>query len=157
MDRIDPESMGDRYAESVRPRVAKLLKLLKLDLVYTRAEGDQMEYVDGDATRPVIDLLGGYGSTLLGHNHPELVAALKSAVDERAPVQAQGSIRVGAVQVAEKLGSMMRRFGGDERAFVTTLCNSGAEAVEAAIKHALMEWQEKRRVLLETLELKRTE
>ncbi|MBI3541687.1 MAG: aminotransferase class III-fold pyridoxal phosphate-dependent enzyme [Deltaproteobacteria bacterium] len=157
MESLDPEALGDLYAESVRPRVARLLKVLKLDVVYTRAEGDRMEYSDGKTTRSVIDMLGGFGSTLLGHNNPELVQALKGTLDAGLPVHAQASIRTGAAFVAEKLNHLMRTHGGDRRPFIVTLCNSGAEAVEAALKHALMEWNERRRALIEKLELLRSE
>src|SRR5262245_48769053 len=44
---------------------------------------------------------------------------------------------------------------GESRRFLVTLCNSGTEAVKAAIKHALMEWQKRRRDLLHTLEMLR--
>ncbi len=149
---VDPENLGDLYAEYVRPRVAKLLKVLKLDLTYVSAQGDQMEYTDGKTTHSVVDLLGGYGSTLLGHNHPELIRAMKQALDENIPVHAQASIRKGAVDLAIQFNKMMHEHGNDPRHFIATLCNSGAEAVEAAIKHALMEWQERRRAVMEKLE-----
>ncbi|MBI3554967.1 MAG: aminotransferase class III-fold pyridoxal phosphate-dependent enzyme [Deltaproteobacteria bacterium] len=157
MKRIDPELLGDQYAQYVRPQVAKLLKLLKLDLVYVGAEGDQLQYADGESTHDVIDLLGGYGSTLLGHNNAELIDAVKSSLDARVPVHAQASIRPGAVQVAMKLNELLALHGGEPRRFITTLCNSGAEAVEAAIKHALMEWQQRRARLIDQLEGRRAD
>src|ERR1700690_3806672 len=100
MEPHSPETLGDQYAEYVRPRVAKLLKLLKLDLVYTHALGDELDYFDGFRYRTVLDLLGGYGSTMLGHNHPELKRALKTALDRNIPVHAQASIRTGATEIA---------------------------------------------------------
>jgi acetylornithine/succinyldiaminopimelate/putrescine aminotransferase/predicted amino acid dehydrogenase len=149
---------ADLYGQYARPRVARLLKLLKLDLSYTRAEGDRLEYVDEEGrTRSVVDALGGYGSTILGHNPPELVSTLRRTLDGQVPVHAQASVREGAALVGRELNRLMEKHGGDGRRFVVTLCNSGAEAVEAGLKHALMEWQERRARLVEQLELRRTE
>ena len=57
------------YGEFAKPYLAKLLNLLSIDRVYTRAQGDYLTDASGNE---VLDLLGGYGSTLLGHNHPRL-------------------------------------------------------------------------------------
>src|SRR3954463_11373749 len=64
------------YGEFAKPYLAKLLNLLSIDRVYTRAQGDYLTDASGN---DVLDLLGGYGSTLLGHNHPRLVKALCDA------------------------------------------------------------------------------
>src|SRR5262245_16664573 len=78
------ERLGDLYAESAKPLVGKLLKLLKLDTIYLEARGDELTYVEQTPGRPpearvVLDFLGGYGSTLLGHNHPAILAVLREA------------------------------------------------------------------------------
>lgn len=132
-DRQDAE----KYARYCRPETAGLLKAARLDVIYHKAVGDCLYYRNaaGHDVR-VLDFLGGYGSTLFGHNHPDLHAAAIEHYLSKAPFGVQASIRKGAARLGEKINSMMRaRFGCD---FVTTLANSGTEAVEAAIKHAEM-------------------
>ena len=72
---------------------------------------------------------------LLGHHHPELVAAATRFLISGQANHAQGSIRHGAERLAQSLSS---RVGGD---YCIVLANSGTEAVEAALKHALLETQ----------------
>jgi acetylornithine/succinyldiaminopimelate/putrescine aminotransferase/predicted amino acid dehydrogenase len=79
-----------------------------------------------------LDLLGGYGANLFGHNHPELVATAQGLLDAKIPMLAQASCRGGAARLAEEL---CRRLGD----YVVTFTNSGAETVEAAVKHCLLE------------------
>ena len=129
----------DPYAR-VKAKVSDLLKLLKMDVSYERAEGDWLWYrQEGKETR-VLDLVGGFGSLLLGHNHPELVAEARDLLEKRTPIHVQGSRRTRAGELAEELN---RRVEGD---FRVVLANSGAEAVEAAMKHAM--WETKGRTFI---------
>ncbi|MBI2606137.1 MAG: aminotransferase class III-fold pyridoxal phosphate-dependent enzyme [Deltaproteobacteria bacterium] len=146
------------YAEYSKPAVARLLKLLKLDVVFTRAKGKNLFYRgDHGAEIAVIDMLGGYGSTILGHNHSGLKRVLQAALDQDAPVQAQASIRPGAALLAAKLNVLFwREFpGGTREKFQVHLLSTGTEATEAAIKHALMEWREKQAMFVLQLEKSR--
>jgi len=123
------------YETYCKPKVAELLRAVRLDKVYHRAEGDYAYYADeAGAERKVIDFLGGYGSVLFGHNNPELVAVAKDSFDKKLPFSSQASCRGTAALLCEKLSMMMHR--RTRRNFVTTLASTGAEAVEAAIKHA---------------------
>src|ERR1700758_5427530 len=98
----------EEYLSFVRPKVGNLLKLLKLDQVYDRASGDFLFYKDEKGQeRKVLDLLGGYGSTLLGHHHPLLVSELQSAIAEKIPVHAQLSVRKEAALLAQELGDCL--------------------------------------------------
>jgi acetylornithine/succinyldiaminopimelate/putrescine aminotransferase len=110
---------------------------LGLDVEYVRARGNTMWARCADGTvRSVLDLVGGYGSLILGHNHPELVAGAKRLLDNGVPVHAQLSRRPEAAELAERLNRVIgREFGTDER-YHAVLANSGAEAIEAAVKHA---------------------
>jgi acetylornithine/succinyldiaminopimelate/putrescine aminotransferase/predicted amino acid dehydrogenase len=139
----------DRYAQYVRPYVGKVIKLLKLDKVYFSGRGDFLSYRTDpeNSSSPVIevlDLLGGYGSTLLGHNHPEIIQAMKDQLETGVAVHAQLSIRAQTASLAKKLSeSLSREIKGSE-SWITTLANSGAEAAECAIKHALMDWNSRK-------------
>jgi acetylornithine/succinyldiaminopimelate/putrescine aminotransferase len=122
----------EKYGHFCKPGLLPLLKALGLDATYERAEGDYMWYRRGTRLVPVLDLVGGYGANLFGHHHPELVAAAKRHFDAKIPVYAQASCRAGAAYLAEELCHRL----GD---YVVTFTNSGAETIEAAIKHCLLE------------------
>src|SRR5262245_57796735 len=145
-------SLSDRYMELNRPKVGQLLKLLKLDQVYESARGDYLYYRDRDRMIEVLDLLGGYGSTILGHNHPRITSVLTEKLVQDAPFHAQLSVRANAALLAEELNDLLKQEDPRGRNYVCTLGNSGAEAVEAAIKHALQSWNSRREQLLLQLE-----
>ena len=117
-----------------KPRLNQLLRTLRLDVAYERGQGDHLYYRDHAGLEiEVLDLVGGYGSLLLGHAHPALVAEAQRLLLSGRPVHAQGSRRDYAAQLATELS---RRAQGD---YCVIFGNSGAEAVEAAMKHAMLE------------------
>ncbi|MFE0427014.1 aspartate aminotransferase family protein, partial [Streptomyces sp. NPDC058953] len=85
---------------------------------------------------PVVDFAGGYGSHIFGHNHPRIVGALRAALDAGTPVYAQFSRHSTAHQVARRLNEILRRDAGVTEPYFATFASTGAEAVEAAVKHA---------------------
>jgi acetylornithine/succinyldiaminopimelate/putrescine aminotransferase/predicted amino acid dehydrogenase len=123
----------------VKPRLFELLHAVGLDVTYHRARGDTLTYRNEEgADVEVLDLLGGYGAAILGHNHPAIVACAREALDQERPFLAQASVRGAAGRLAERLSEVVGERTGGKR-YVVTLANSGTEAVEAAIKHAEME------------------
>ncbi len=133
---LDGRTAFGRY---LKPRLLKLLSGIRLDVDYRRGEGDYLWYRDEKGqVRKVLDMLGGYGASLLGHNHPEIVERAKELMDTRRPFNAQASVRSYAGLLAKRLSERVGRFTGRE--YVVTLANSGTEAVEAAIKHAELEY-----------------
>ncbi|MDC0708546.1 aminotransferase class III-fold pyridoxal phosphate-dependent enzyme [Stigmatella sp. ncwal1] len=129
------DSLSELYTRHCRPRIGEILQSLKLDVVFHRAEGDFLFYRDekGEEVK-VTDFLGGYGALIFGHNHPELVATIKKAYDDKLPFLAQMSCRANAGRLGAKLHQMMLARTGN--AYITTLASTGTEAVEAAMKHA---------------------
>ena len=128
----------DNYGQFLKPDLLEKLHAVGLDIEFHRARGDFLYYRDAAGEEvEVLDLLGGYGANLFGHNHPELVACARATLDEERPFHAQGSVRGRAGELAARLSERIGRSTG--RAYVVTLANSGAEAVEAAIKHAELE------------------
>src|SRR5262249_16630813 len=82
--------------------------------------------------RSYLDLLGGIAVSSLGHPHPAIVDAVARQVATLAHpsnLYAHGP----GVTLAERLVALLRPNDGDARVF---LCNSGTEAVEAALKIA---------------------
>jgi acetylornithine/succinyldiaminopimelate/putrescine aminotransferase/predicted amino acid dehydrogenase len=134
------------YARRVRPKVAEMLRAVRLDVCYHHAAGDWLSYqAEGREVR-VLDALGGYGSTFFGHNHPELATALIDSVRDGQPFAAQASIRASAARLAERLGARFEHTTGAPA--VVTLANSGAESVEAARKHASLAYMSRQREAL---------
>ena len=80
----------------MEPRLAEahlggLLSQLGLDAEYVRGEADTLWWrrPTGDEV-PVVDFVGGYGSLVLGHNHPEVVRCARELLDRQVPVHAPG-------------------------------------------------------------------
>ncbi|MCO6449922.1 MAG: aspartate aminotransferase family protein [Caldilineales bacterium] len=99
----------------------------KRPLAIVRGQGARVLDADG---REYIDCVAGQGSANLGHAHPAIVAAISE--------QAQCLISCPEIfyndRRAELLAVLARVAPGNlDRAF---LCNSGAEAIEAALKFA---------------------
>jgi predicted acetylornithine/succinylornithine family transaminase len=89
--------------------------------------GSGMWLWDGDGRR-YLDFLGGIAVASLGHSHPKVVAAIQA--------QAEKVLHVSNVFFTEpqiRLQAELVRRTFADRVF---LCNSGAEAIEAAIKLA---------------------
>ncbi len=145
---LGPDAEDDRtvtsptalYTSHVRPWTGELLSTLRLDVTYTRGEGDWLSCDDGSGPPRVLDALGGYGANLFGHHHPRLRARMVQLLGDGVPVQAQGSIRPAAAELARELSDRVGRGVAD---YVVTFANSGAETVEAALKHATLEWRER--------------
>ncbi len=117
-----------------KPRLGQLLRTLRLDVSYERGSGSHLYYRDAENREvEVLDMVGGYGSLLLGHSHPDIIAEAQRLLLEGRPVHSQGSRHPYAEQLARELS---RRAQGD---YCVVFGNSGAEAVEAAMKHAMME------------------
>lgn len=130
---------GRLYAHYGRRGVGERLAAIGTDKNYVRARGQTLTYVEGGCEIDVLDMVGGYGSTIVGHNHPELVALAKSMLDDGEPVHAQYSNNVAAGQLCKALSD--RLFDANGQEYVVTLASSGTEAIEAAIKHAKMEYR----------------
>jgi acetylornithine/succinyldiaminopimelate/putrescine aminotransferase/predicted amino acid dehydrogenase len=123
----------NEYARGCRPRLAELLECLSLDVTYTRAQGAHLHHTDSDGTDVrVLDLVGGFGACLLGHNPPELRELVKAQLDSEVPFLVQGSIRRQAGLLAAALNGAIEA----RQSYLCHLVNSGAEAIEAALKHA---------------------
>lgn len=124
---------SDDFYQMIKPQLCGLLDLLRVGVVFHRGQGDYLYHRRDGEEVAVLDLVGGYGSLLFGHHHPALVAEAQRLLAEGRPIHSQGSRHALAGQLALELS---RRAGGDYR---VVFCNSGAEAVEAGMKHAILE------------------
>ncbi len=123
--RLENFSLHERY---LNPKMVRVLRTIGYDRVYTRAEGP---YLFDDQGNRYLDLLSGFGVFALGRNHPTVKAVLKEALELDLPDLVQMDVSLLAGVLAEKL--VERTPEPLTRLF---FCNSGAEAVEAAIKFA---------------------
>jgi acetylornithine/succinyldiaminopimelate/putrescine aminotransferase/predicted amino acid dehydrogenase len=130
------------FATFVKPLLATNLAAVALDVEYVRGEGDFLFFRDAEGEEvEVLDLVGGFGASLFGHNHPELVARARAVLDAGRPNHVQGSVRATAGTLGRRLSQIGERATG--RSFIAHFANSGPEAVEAAIKHDEMERRER--------------
>ncbi len=120
------ERIRELYREHINPGMVSLMSLLEFDVPFTRAEGMRVWDREGNE---YLDFLAGYGSLGLGHNPPEIWAALDET--RGMPVLVQASLSPLAATLGADLARMLP--GGLSRSF---FCGSGAEAVEAALKLA---------------------
>lgn len=125
------------YRNFVRPKFVDLLQALGLECEFQRALGSKLFYRDhqGDEVA-VTDFLGGYGAALFGHNDPQFVEQLCSLLRNDVPFNAQMSIRGAAGTLARALSEAFNRELKNSEPYISTFSNSGAEAVEIAVKHA---------------------
>jgi ornithine--oxo-acid transaminase len=116
------------HSRYISPQLPRVLETLEFDRFYARGEGC---YLFDDGGSRYLDFLAGFGVFALGRAHPAITAALHEALDADLPnlVQMDCALLPGALAQA----LTQRAHPGIERVFFT---NSGAEAVEAAIKFA---------------------
>ena len=100
----------------------------KFPVCAVRGEGALLYDANG---KVYIDCMGGYGVSLVGHCHPKVVEAIKKQCEKL--IACHGSLyNDKRAELLEKLVEIAPK--GLNKVF---LCNSGAEAVECAIKAAV--------------------
>jgi ornithine--oxo-acid transaminase len=120
---------GENYAlheKHLNFQLGRVLKTIGFDRFYVRGEGCYLFDAEGEK---YLDFLSGFGVYALGRSHPALKAALHQAIDLDLPNMVQMDCSLLAGILAEEL--VARCPDGINRVF---FCNSGAEAVESAIK-----------------------
>jgi 4-aminobutyrate aminotransferase/(S)-3-amino-2-methylpropionate transaminase len=98
-------------------------------VVAARAQGAELWDVDG---KRYLDFVGGIGVLNVGHNHPNVVEAVRRQVGEISHASFQVVAYENYIEVAARLNKMI---GGDAH-YKSVLFTSGAEAVENAVKIA---------------------
>jgi len=99
-------------------------------LVVAHAEGARITDPDG---RIFLDFAGGIGCQNLGHRHPAVVEAIKEQTDQYLHQCAIVGTYEPYVEVCRRLSQLSPCGSGEQR---SALVNSGAEAVENAVKIA---------------------
>jgi acetylornithine/succinyldiaminopimelate/putrescine aminotransferase len=125
------ERHGENYAlhqQLLNPQLANVLQTLGFDRFYVRGEGS---WLWDDHGERYLDTLAGFGVFALGRSHPAIKDALHQAIDADLANLVQLDCSLLAGLLAEQL--VGRAHDGIERC---VFANSGAEAVEVAIKFA---------------------
>ena len=115
----------DLYDRHLNSQMIRVLRTIGFDRNYVRGLGAYL--FDQDGTR-YLDLLSGFGVFAVGRNHPAVVGALQQVLLAELPNLVQMDISVLSGLLAERL---LPHLAGMDKVF---FCNSGAEAVEAAMK-----------------------
>ncbi len=123
--KLTREQNRENHRQFINPELVNMMAFLNFDKCFVRAEGTSVWDNEGNE---YLDFLGGYGALNLGHNHPEIIAAVESV---KSPNLLQAALNPLAGALARDLalftpGKLQYSFLG----------NSGAEAVEGALKLA---------------------
>lgn len=122
----DSLELQERY---INPSYAAVLRTIGFDARYVRGEG---AYLWDDEGRRYIDCLGGYAVFNIGRNHPVVRDALRQAMELDLP----NLPGVGTFRVSGLLAEELVRIAPGRELDTVFFANSGAEAIDAAIKHA---------------------
>ncbi len=116
------------YTQYVNPDLGRLLELAQMDKVYTHGKG---HYLYDDTGKCYLDFIAAYGALPFGFNPPEIWSVLEEIRTTAEP----SFIQPSALQAAGELAKLLVEISPGNLSYVT-FANSGAEAVEAAIKLA---------------------
>ncbi|HEV2283866.1 MAG TPA: aspartate aminotransferase family protein [bacterium] len=125
-DRLVRETL-ERYRRYLNPGLARLYRFGGTETVEWEAEGCFVWDAHG---RAYIDCACGPAIFNIGHRHPRVLAAVREQLD-RIPMSVRTMPSAPQAELAERLGTLSP---GDLQ--YSFFCNSGAEAVEGALKLA---------------------
>lgn len=125
---LAPAASTDAYVDRVNPQWVRLLDVLRMNVRYESCSGAELRTSDGQR---ILDFLSGYCVHNAGHNHPDIIDAVKAELDRRGPGMLQSHVPELAGELAEQL---LTRAGG--RLKKVFFASSGSEGVESAIKFA---------------------
>lgn len=125
-DRLIRETL-DRYQRYLNPGLARLYRFGGADTIEWEAEGCLVWDAHG---RAYIDCACGPAIFNIGHRHPRVLAAVREQLD-RMPMSVRTMPSAPQAELAERLATLAP---GDLQ--YSFFCNSGAEAVEGALKLA---------------------
>lgn len=118
----------DLHEQFLNNQMVRVLKTIGYDRHYQKAVG---QYLYDQEGTEYLDLLSGFGVFAIGRNHPTVINALKETLSLELPNLVQLDVSVLSGLLAQALlkttpDNLNKMF----------FCNSGTEAVEAAIKFA---------------------
>lgn len=124
-ERVPSERAWEKH---VNPYLAAKLKQLRIDRTFVRGEG---AYLFDSEGRRYLDFMAQYGALPFGHHPQEIWQAIQALHGDAEPVFCQPSISHSSGELAKRLLEL-----APPGLRYVTFSNSGAEAVEAALKMA---------------------
>jgi ornithine--oxo-acid transaminase len=115
------------HTRYLNPQLPRMLHAIGFDKIYERGEGAYLYDADGNR---YADFLAGFGVFAVGRNHPVVRRALRDVLDSGPADMVQLDCALLPGLLAERL---LAQAPGLDRVY---FCNSGTEAVEAALKFA---------------------
>ncbi|MCJ7468121.1 MAG: aminotransferase class III-fold pyridoxal phosphate-dependent enzyme [Maribacter sp.] len=132
----------DTYERHYNPYIGKVLDTLEMNLSYTKSKGDYLYPAGNTDFKKILDLVGGYGTNLIGHGNKKLLEhAIRFLSSGQIPLSDQMSNQDAAANLAEKLGEQLAKSTG--KSFYTMFGSTGSEVVEMALHHAYLEWKDR--------------
>jgi ornithine--oxo-acid transaminase len=127
IDRLNAQDIENIYIENINPGQVKYFKILGFNKrIIARASG---VYYHDQKGEKILDLMGGFGSVGLGHNHPRILEVRKRFQEEERHEIGMGFYSQYAAALSKNLALICP---GDLD--YSLLCNSGSEAMEGALK-----------------------
>ena len=124
---VEIEGIIENFKLHVNPGLARLMQFGGFGDVEDTAEGCVITTLSGEK---YLDFVGGFGVFSLGHRHPKVVEAVQKQL-LKMPLSTRTFFNEAQSRLAAKLAEIAP---GDLK--FTFFSNSGAEAVEAALKFA---------------------
>lgn len=118
----------DLHEQYLNAQMVRVLKTIGYDRNYQRAIG---QYLYDEQGNEYLDLLSGFGVYAIGRNHPTVVSALIETLSLELPNLVQMDVSILSGLLAKEI--LITTPDNLDKVF---FCNSGTEAVEAAIKFA---------------------
>ena len=131
LKKLVADRLGENYdlhERYVNRTLVTVQRTIGFDKIYARAEGAYLYDREGNA---YLDFLSGYSVFNIGRNHPAIKKAVSDVLDLDLPNMVQMDCALLSGLLAEALVKRM-----PEHLNSVFFCNSGAEAMEGAIKFA---------------------
>lgn len=116
------------HEQYLNKQMVRVLRTIGYDRNYQRAMG---QYLYDQDNNEYLDALSGFGVFAIGRNHPTVISALQEVMTLELPNLVQMDVSLLSGILAEKVLATM-----PDNLNKMFFCNSGTEAVEAAIKFA---------------------
>jgi acetylornithine/succinyldiaminopimelate/putrescine aminotransferase len=126
-----PARLGENYTlheQHLNSTLVRVQRIIGFDAVYARAEGAYLYDREG---ADYLDFLSGYSVFNIGRNHPAVQRAIRDVLDMNLPNMVQMDCSLLSGLLAEALVKKL-----PPHLDAVFFCNSGAEAIEGAIKFA---------------------
>ena len=130
-----------KFTRFVNPYIGSFLEIIGIDYSYLKGEGNLLHTRRGSKDIQVLDMVGGYGTNLMGHNNPAIRQVLTDFLESGGvPLSDQATIQHRAGELGEMFNAIMGDITG--KVFNVSYGSSGAEVVEMAMHHAILEWDD---------------